>query len=155
MSEMVAALQMFADHPFLGIGYGNYETHYHRYARDIALDGRREERQAHSLYLEVAAETGVVGLAAFGALIAYAMSSVLRTRAVLFESGRDAQAQTATAFAIALFGYLAGSVFLHLSYPRYFWLLVGVAIAARGTVEAHRAPARIAGRQPALLGSGA
>lgn len=155
ISEMVAAWQMFADHPILGIGYGNYETHYHRYARGIALDGRREERQAHSLYLEVAAETGLVGLAAFGVLIAYAMSSILRARAVLFQSGRDAEAQTATAFAIALFGYLAGSVFLHLSYPRYFWLLVGIAIAARGTVAAQRAPARVAERQPAFVGSGA
>jgi hypothetical protein len=33
------------------------------------------------------------------------------------------------AFGIALFGYLAGSLFLHLSYPRYLWLLVGIAFA--------------------------
>jgi O-antigen ligase len=152
---MAAAWQMFADHPMLGIGYGNYETHYHRYARDIALDGRREERQAHSLYLEVAAETGLLGIAAFGVLIVYAMASVLRARVVLLDAGREREAQAATAFAIALFGYLAGSVFLHLSYPRYFWLLMGIALAARGTVASQRAPERVAERQPVLLGSGA
>ncbi len=150
ISEMTSAAMMFADHPLMGVGYGNFETYYHRYARELALDGRREERQAHSLYLEVAAETGLIGIAAFGSLLFFAFTSVLRMRSVLLASGRETEAQAATAFAIALFGYLAGSVFLHLTYPRYFWLLLGIAFAARGTVE-QRAPAAI--QTPALARS--
>jgi len=153
ISEMTAAVMMFADHPVFGVGYGNYETHYHRYAREIAIDGRREERQTHSLYLEVAAETGLVGLAVFGALLAFALSGVLRARRALLEAGREREAQATTALAIALFGYLTGSVFLHLSYPRYFWLLVGIAFAVRGLAQSQPAAGRVEAHQPALVGS--
>lgn len=155
LSEASSAALMFAEQPLIGVGYGNYETHYHRFARDVALDGRREERQAHSLYLEVVAETGLLGLAAFGALVGYALSSVWVARKAHARAGRWRAAQTATAFGLAFFGYLVGSVFLHMTYPRYFWLLVGIAIAARGTVPAAVPSPRALSRQPALAGSGA
>ena len=128
LSEVTSAALMFVDHPVIGVGYGNFEEYYHRYARGLALDGRREERQAHSLYLEVAAETGVMGLLAFAALLAYPIAGLLRvlTRGCSARAARDAQ--RVAAFGISLFGYLMGSLFLHLSYPRYFWLLLGIAL---------------------------
>jgi putative inorganic carbon (hco3(-)) transporter len=135
MSEMASAALMFADHPVIGVGYGNYEGYYHRYARTLALDGRREERQAHSLYLEVAAETGILGVAAFAILLAHSIAGVIRTRTALYDEGRVRHAQQVVAFAIALFGYLVGSLFLHLSYPRYLWLLLGIAIAVGALSE--------------------
>lgn len=128
LSEVTSAALMFVDHPVIGVGYGNFEEYYHRYARGLALDGRREERQAHSLYLEVAAETGVIGLLGFAALLAYPIAGLLRTHAWLQGRGRLRDAQRVAAFGISLFGYLMGSLFLHLSYPRYFWLLLGIAL---------------------------
>ena len=128
LSEVTSAALMFVDHPVIGVGYGNFEEYYHRYARGLALDGRREERQAHSLYLEVAAETGVMGLLGFAALLAYPIAGLLRTHAWLQRQGRLRDAQRVAAFGISLFGYLMGSLFLHLSYPRYFWLLLGIAL---------------------------
>jgi len=128
LSEVTSAAMMFGDHPLVGVGYGNFEIHYPRYAQQLGLDGRREERQAHSLYLEVAAETGVVGLLAFGALLIGAGAGAFRARQSLAESGDVEGERLATGFGIALLGYLAGSVFLHLTYPRYFWLLLGVGL---------------------------
>ena len=121
---------MFVDHPVIGVGYGNFEDYYHRYARGLALDGRREERQAHSLYLEVAAQTGLMGLLGFAVLLAYPITGLLRTHASLQHQGRLRDAQHVAAFGISLLGYLMGSLFLHLSYPRYFWLLLGIALGA-------------------------
>jgi O-antigen ligase len=129
ISEMASALLMFADHPLIGVGYGNFEEHYPQYARTLALDGRREERQAHSLYLEILAETGLLGLAAFALLMLQPVAGLRRAHAALVARGRSRAAQQVGAFGIALFGYLAGSLFLHLSYPRYLWLLVGIAFA--------------------------
>jgi len=128
---------MFNDHPVVGVGYGNFEIHYPRYAQSLALDGRSEERQAHSLYLEVAAETGVVGLLAFGLLLAAALASVQQARTAFAEEGRTRDSHMATAFGIALLGYLVASVFLHLTYPRYFWLILGIALSLRPLAETY------------------
>ena len=49
--------------------------------------------------------------------------------------------QLSTALAIAFAGFLIGSVFLHLCYPRFFWLLVGIALAIRGLSLARRVAA--------------
>jgi len=131
LSEFRSAAQMFGDHPLLGVGSGNYEVHYTKYAQAIALDGRREERQAHSLYLEVAAENGLVGLGVFCGLLGFAGVGVRRARDAFRASGDTDLAHLSTGIGIAFAGYLLGSVFLHLSYPRFFWVLVGIALAVR------------------------
>jgi O-antigen ligase len=156
LSEVSSAALMFRDHPILGVGYGNFEIHYPRYAQTLGLDARREERQAHSLYLEVAAETGLIGLGAFGLLLVAAFAGPWRARSQIAggdDDGNEDAARFVAAFGIALFGYLAGSIFLHLTYPRYFWLLLGIAFAvaplarAAGTAQAARLPeARLAER---------
>jgi len=46
----------------------------------------------------------------------------------------------ATYFGIATIGYLVSSIFIHGAYPRYFWLIVGIALslpqAVRNTLSA-------------------
>ena len=57
-----AAWQMWTDHPWLGVGIGNYEPVYSRYALPqwpLPLG------HAHNYYLNIAAESGVVGLGAY------------------------------------------------------------------------------------------
>jgi O-antigen ligase len=132
ISEFRSALMMIGDHPLLGVGSGNYEIEYPQYQRVIALDPRHEERAAHSLYLEVAAENGTIGLAVFGGLLVFALTGLMRTRAALLRAGDEEMAQLTMALAIAFVGFLTGSLFLHLAYPRYFWLFLGLALAVRG-----------------------
>ncbi len=140
LSEVTSAAMMFSEHVVVGVGYGNFESHYHRYAQDLGLDGRRGERQAHSLYLEVAAETGLVGILVFGMLLAGALAGLRSAYLELLRREQSLAAQRVLAFGIALFGYLAGSVFLHLSYPRYFWLLLGIAFGAAALASRERLP---------------
>jgi putative inorganic carbon (HCO3(-)) transporter len=132
ISEVRSALMMVGDHPLFGVGSGNYEIHYPSYARVVALDGRREERAAHSLYLEVAAENGLFGLAVFGGFLAYALRGVQRTRKMFAQAGERDFAHLTTALGLAFAGFLIGSIFLHLSYPRFLWLLLGIALAIGG-----------------------
>jgi putative inorganic carbon (HCO3(-)) transporter len=132
ISEVRSALMMVGDHPLIGVGSGNYEVHYPNYARVVALDGRREERAAHSLYLEVAAENGLIGLTVFVGLLGFSLLGVQRTRQAFAASGDTELWRLSTALALAIAGFLIGSVFLHLSYPRFLWLLVGLAFALRG-----------------------
>jgi len=103
----------------------------------IGLDARREERAAHSLYLEVAAEHGVLGIAVFGGMLAFALAGVYRSREAFRAAGDTEHFQLTTAIGIAFAGFLFGSMFLHLSYPRFFWLMFAIAMAVAGlSIEA-------------------
>lgn len=62
LAHWEAALGMLNDHPLLGVGIGNYVPVYPAYA----LPGWRDPLgHAHNYYLHIAAETGLVGLAAY------------------------------------------------------------------------------------------
>jgi putative inorganic carbon (HCO3(-)) transporter len=65
MAHWQAAWGMFGDRPWLGVGIGNYEPVYPAYS----LPGWTEPLgHAHNYYLNIAAEAGLVGLAAYLAL---------------------------------------------------------------------------------------
>lgn len=128
-SEVVVAWLIFADHPVLGVGLNNYKHYYQQYAQPLGWDNRREERAAHSLYLEMAAETGLIGLTAFGAIVGVALGRAYQTQKMFMRAGRYDEAALAFAWMVALIGYLAASIFLHGAYIRYFWLLIGILLA--------------------------
>jgi O-antigen ligase len=132
-TENLTALRVFADHPILGVGPGQFSNYYRAYADEIGVSVKAQNREAHNLYLGIAAETGVLGLAAFlGAVVAtFVQLARARTRALL--AARPELAAMAAAFMLALVGYLASGLFLHLSYARYYWLMLALAGAA-GTV---------------------
>lgn len=128
-SEMVVAVRMFRDHPVTGVGVGNYPLRYQEYSRELGLDPRREERSPHSLVLEVAAETGLIGLTVFvGTMLIAFVSLTSAARTVTATS--PAQAGLMVALRIGFIGFLVSSLFLHNAYPHFLWILVGLSIAA-------------------------
>jgi len=143
ISELRSALGMIGDHPLFGVGSGNYEIHYPQYARVIGLDARHEERAAHSLYLEVAAENGLFGLTVFAGMLAYALAGIHQTRKAFAIAGETDLVHLTTAIGIAFAGFLIGSMFLHLSYPRFLWLMLAIAMSVRGLSLPAAAPAPI------------
>ncbi|HID86926.1 MAG TPA: O-antigen ligase domain-containing protein [Anaerolineae bacterium] len=62
LAHWQAALGMWRDHPWLGVGIGNYVAAYPRYALPRWDDPLGH---AHNYYLNIAAETGLVGLVAY------------------------------------------------------------------------------------------
>jgi len=60
-----AAIGMIRDRPLLGHGVNTFMANY----LDYWVGGERLPRYAHNCYLQVAAETGVLGLAAFLGLL--------------------------------------------------------------------------------------
>jgi O-antigen ligase len=80
LAHWQAAYHMASAHPFLGVGLGNYEVAYPRYGLP---SWPRPLGHAHNDYLNVLAETGMVGLAAYLAgwgTIVYWTLRVLRQR---------------------------------------------------------------------------
>lgn len=76
-----AAVDMLRDHPWLGVGLGNYAPVYPAYAR---LNWPNALGHAHNIYLNFAAETGLIGLAAYllfwAAVIALTLRNLGRTQ---------------------------------------------------------------------------
>ncbi len=128
-SENLAAWEMFKDHPFLGVGWRNYPLLYVDYAKEIGLAPEAEERSAHNLYLEVAAETGAFGIASFGLMLGASLYSLFSSRKKLLQAGFRRYAEMITAYAIGLIGYLTAAFFIHAAYPRYLYLLLGIALS--------------------------
>ena len=134
-TENLAAWNTFLDHPVVGVGPGVYFKEYSReYGNRLGVRYLHSERRGHSLYLELAADTGLVGLSAFMAMVGTAL--VLLYRHAKRLRGHDPQgAMVASSLFFALFAYLACAMFLHLSYQRYFWALLGLASAAIWTLR--------------------
>ena len=128
-AEVNAGWNMFLDHPVTGVGIGNFKSEYVEYARPLGIELRREPREPHNLYLEVGAETGLPGIAAFGAIFAAAFTALGRSRRRLLAVGRPGEASMAYALIAALVRYLLTAIFLHLAFTRFFWMVIGVALA--------------------------
>ena len=128
-SESLTAWVMLMDRPVTGVGLSNFSYLYQDYSKSLGLAPSARNRSPHNLYLEVAAETGVVGLAVFMTMIALAMRSILIARRRFIEAGMEDYANMATGYAIAFTGYLLAAMFVHAAYPRYFYLLIGIAFA--------------------------
>jgi O-antigen ligase len=66
LAHWIAGLRMFVAHPLLGVGAGNYDAAYASYALP---DWPESLGHAHNYYINAAAETGVLGLLAFLAVV--------------------------------------------------------------------------------------
>jgi O-antigen ligase len=104
-------LPMVYEHPILGVGPGNWPVEFPRFAepgatRDGVLSATLAPRQAHNDYLERAAETGIVGLGAFGVLVAAVIVSARRW----LQTGEDDPRAIAAGAAGALVSLLVVSL---------------------------------------------
>ena len=133
-AEMLAATQMFGDHPIVGVGIGQFNVRYQDYARSIALELRREERSAHSLPLEIAAETGIIGLLVFGGIVVATVTRLSSMRRRLELEGRPDEAGLLFGLLVGLAGYFVCSLILHSAFPELMWMLIGTGIAC-GTMS--------------------
>ncbi|MDQ6694818.1 MAG: O-antigen ligase family protein, partial [Chloroflexota bacterium] len=72
-----AAIAMFADHPFLGVGRENYPSYELEYLSGTPLAKYARGIPPHNLYLEIAAENGIVGLLVVGGLLLVAWRALV------------------------------------------------------------------------------
>ncbi len=155
--EMLSAVNVFIDHPLVGVGPGMFKFYAEEYGNEIGTLRRIEgARRAHSLFLEVAAENGGIGLALFLSLFFLALVGLTRARRLLLE--RDPElAGLVTGYLLALISYMATGIFLHLAYMRYFYLLLALTGAASYVAERRIAELGTDARArpaPALAGGG-
>lgn len=129
-SEVIAGWEMFKDHPILGIGAANYPSSYQKYAQIVGIETRTEEREAHSLYIEIMAETGLLGILTFSGFLIALFRALSNIKSSLRRSYDETEISTyISAVQVSLISYLFASLFLHGAFLRYFWILSALAIA--------------------------
>jgi len=125
----VATWHVFLGHPVLGVGPGHFAEYYSiPYGNRVGLIEQLKKYRGHNLYLETLAETGILGLVSFLSVILAIMWGLWRIWRRLQQKGSEF-ADTAMAFSLCLVAYLISAIFAHLSYQRYFWLLMALCSA--------------------------
>jgi O-antigen ligase len=122
---------MFIDHPLVGVGRENYTLYELEYISGTSLAYQAKGIPPHDLYLEVAAEHGIIGLIVVGGLLLTAWRALVEARRRFLAGGDRQQAELAAWLAIGFFGYLVSSLFLHGAYLYMLWLQVALIIALR------------------------
>ena len=126
-----SAYQLWSNSPLLGIGIGNYENYFNQY-----LDSRSEfygqAMHAHSNFMQLLAETGIMGLFAF--IFMFCQLSLCHYRAAI--SPQTDQWQKTTALGVLLLTvtlFIQGAVEYNIGasvVARQFWFFTAVAFAA-------------------------
>jgi O-antigen ligase len=146
-TEMLAAALALRDHPLLGVGPGQYVPFYSlRYQRDpsIKFKDLQVPRPAHDLYVGLAAETGLVGLALFVAMPVWLVRQLWRERRRLAHV--PVLADLAAALVLAIIAYHGAGLFLSFAYERYYWFLLALAgstVAMLRAIPSPRHPERV------------
>lgn len=136
-NAMLTGLAMFRANPFLGVGFGNYGINYWQYARELGLEtgslytnSDTDLPQAHSLYVEILSETGLLGMLSFATFIGFIFLGLFKARkkyeALAIETDWTSWI---SALSISIFSFLITGLFLHGIFFRYIWMLIGMALA--------------------------
>ncbi len=128
-TENLAALNIFLDHPLLGVGPGQTSQYMEEYGNKLGIKRLESTRRAHNMYLEESADNGIFGFICFMAIVLVTMRQLAAVRRYWLPRRPDL-ASIAAGFLLAIIGYLTSGLFLHLSYQRYYWLLLALAGAA-------------------------
>lgn len=141
------ALRVAGDHPAAGIGLGNFETQARRYVRRpgqltyvrLIVD---RPHVAHNTYLQILAETGVVGLVLWlGAALGF-LGVARRAGHALERVGEPDLAMLARALFIAQVAMLVALVFITDGYDKRLWLLFALGPVLLGVAQRRAAGAR-------------
>jgi putative inorganic carbon (HCO3(-)) transporter len=130
-SVMLSALAMFADHPLIGVGAGNFQNNYPKYSQIVGIEFEYGERDPHSLYTQIMAETGLLGLIFFiGAMVSLLGGLSKSIKSIDRFPSFKSYVPWLISLQVSIVGYLVAAIFLHNAYIRYFWVLVALAITA-------------------------
>lgn len=142
MDAWKAGIRMMTLKP-LGVGVGNFGEGFVKYRAADAIDFPGKRRAAHNVFIQIGAETGVVGLIVFLLLIISTLKSLNRTKKNLMRQknpGAKDIAYLADATLVSMIGFLICAFFLSQAYNWFLYYLAAFSavlseLAKRETYE--------------------
>ncbi len=128
LTEMLAAVRVYADHPIIGVGPSMFRNYSQEYGNVGGLKALETRREAHCFYAAVAAEHGTVGMVALLGGVFVILRDLRRVR-LACSASHPQLSQLATAFFFMIVVYLTTGIFEHFSFIRYFWTMMALATA--------------------------
>ena len=129
LSENMTGWEMIKTHPLFGVGLSTYNYLFPTYSKKLGLALVATEREAHNLYLESLAETGIIGFSVLAWLLITSFLTVIRARKMFQTANIKDYEGMSTGFLAGLAGYFTAAAFIHNAFPRYFFLLLGIALS--------------------------
>jgi probable O-glycosylation ligase (exosortase A-associated) len=126
MQLLKGGLEMFSDHPFLGVGIGNFIAHSFQYS------GLVPPQYAHNMFLHVAAETGILGFLLFVAILYSSWRILRRVQSSTVGDRTSLYFQLAQGLEISLLGFCVAAFFLSQHFNKMLWIIIGL------TASVHR-----------------
>ena len=128
-TEMQAAARVFADYPLIGVGPGMFKYYAQEYGNEGGLRLLETTREAHNLYLGIAADMGAPGILCFLGMVFVTVRNLGRARKRCMKTD-PMMADMAAGFLLTIVTFLATGMSANFSFTRYFWLMLGLATAA-------------------------
>jgi O-antigen ligase len=125
------ASEVWQDHPLHGVGLQGFADSAPGYARELGplefAEFIAEERKVvHNTYLELLAETGIVGLALFVCVVAACLRRAWRAAALFERAGDPAMAALARSVVAAILATLAAITFISAETDARLWVLLAL-----------------------------
>jgi O-antigen ligase len=127
-----AALGMIRDKPVLGVGVNTFMANY----LDYWVGGERQPRYAHNCFLQVAAETGLLGLGAFLAVLGFLFQQIQQGIRMLGEPERRLLIGCAVGLVAFCVQAAVDTNFYALRQAALFWVLAGSSIGLSARAHA-------------------
>ena len=127
-----AAENMLKSHPLLGVGAGNFNDLFLSYTPDDLRQWVKPGKSIHNIFLQVASETGLVGLLIFSLLLIKSFINVVKLKKLgLQDKSFESLSYMATGLGIALFGFCVAGQFFPGAYYSYIYIFVPLIDAAK------------------------
>jgi O-antigen ligase len=139
IGQQIAGWRLILAHPLFGVGPGNFEDEVIQYRSGIGAPFRVEPIGAHNLYVEVAAELGLVGLLLLLYLIGCIWLDARRLRRAAVERNDDRSALFWECVGIGFVVFLVSALFVHAQYRKEWWLIAALVAAGRVLTAQRRA----------------
>ena len=154
-------MDMFYANPIIGIGQSNFPWTFDIYEAGQTFNERSfGGRQAHSAWVTLISELGLVGVVIIGAMLlqCYKDLRLVRKRFAPAESrqkygqivqaGEDMRAYLARAMEGSLIGFIVSGIFISILWYPSLWIMMGLVVALRNISEAQSGEERPAVVQP-------
>lgn len=122
-------------HPWTGVGAGNFQGAAVYYVQRVSVVTRADlivdtPHVAHNVYLELLADLGIPGLAAFLGVAGFSLLAAGRAARVFAWDGDRQLEALSRGLVLAVIGFLAADVFLSGQFSKQLWLTLALCSAA-------------------------